>query len=134
MVVLSTNFLTAVNFARFVHDGYRTSTTFTVMNTPIAAGMPIVTWRHFSMAERFFFGIYSLRIIVFGTCNICSCLSGASYMHISTPLKIHPSTSFLVSHRSSQFSTFVSDIGSGLPYFVADGGGKTVFSMEYCPL
>ena len=40
--VLSTNFLTAVDFSRLAHVGSRTSTKFTVMNSPIDAGMPIV--------------------------------------------------------------------------------------------
>ena len=46
---------------------------------------------------------------------------GASSMHIYDPSKIHPSTSFVVSHSPSPFSIFTSDIGNGLPSLANEG-------------
>ena len=46
---------------------------------------------------------------------------GASSMHIYDPSKIHPSTSFVVSHRPSPFSSFTSEIGDGLPSLANEG-------------
>ena len=55
-----------------------------------------------------------------------SWLSGASSVHLSDPSKIHPSTSFIVSHSPSPFYNFPSDIGSGMPSLVTEVSGKNV--------
>ena len=43
--ILPTDYLTAVNFTRFTHDGYRPSTELNGINSPFASGIPIVAWK-----------------------------------------------------------------------------------------
>ena len=113
--ILSTNCLTYVNISRFTQDGSRPSTEFTRVNNPLSSGMPIVVWQNLRITEMIVFKYtLSLRTVDFRCCNIFSCLSGASSIHLSAPSKIHPITSFLVSHRTSLFSNFDSNIGSGI--------------------
>ena len=48
----SADYLTAVDFSRFTHDGYRPSTDFTGTNSPFDSGMPIVAWHNFLIKKR----------------------------------------------------------------------------------
>ena len=99
-LIPSTNCLTAVYFYRFINDGSRPSNSFTVVNIPFDTDMPIFLWRHLTITGRNILKYtLFLRLIIFRDSQILSCLSRASYMHISAPSKIHPSTSFLFSRR-----------------------------------
>ena len=68
-----------------------------------------------------------LQLVDFRDCKIFSCFSGASSMYLSAQSKIKPITSFLFSRRPFPFSNFYSDIMSGLPSFVNNGGRNTVW-------
>ena len=124
----STNSITAVDFTRFTRDGSHPSTKISVMNTSFAAGMPIVAWHNLPVTEMNVLKYtLPLRLIDFRDFNISSYLSSVSSMQISAPLKIHPSTSCIVSYRPFTFSNFDSDIGSSLISFVTDCGGNTMW-------
>ena len=73
-----TDCLTALYFSRFTHAGYLSSTRFTGVNIPFAAGMPIFACRHFPMTKwnvlKF---THPLWLISFRVCKIfhfCSVL------------------------------------------------------------
>ena len=118
--------LAAVDFYRFTHSGYLPNTVCNCVNIPFSSGIPIVVWQQFPMTEQNVLKFTRpLRLIAFSDCNIYSCLSSASSMHLSDLPNIHPITSVLVYHSPLTFSNFPSDIGSGIPYVVTECGGKT---------
>ena len=78
------------------------------------------------MTERNVFKFDIPLWLLFLRLEMFLCLSDANSMHHSIMLKFYPSTSFIVSHRPFPLSKLASDIGSGLPYFVTGGGGKTL--------
>ena len=51
-LITSINFLTAVDFSIFIHDGYHPITEFTGVNSPSVAGMPIFLYWNFPITER----------------------------------------------------------------------------------
>ena len=124
--ITPTDCLTAIDFDRFTHDVSLPSNEFTGMNRPFSAGTPIVAQQDFPMTEpNVLKYTLPLKLIAFRSCNIPPCLSDDSSMNLSSPSKIHPSTSFLVYHSHSPFYKFSSNIGSGMPSFVTSGGGNT---------
>ena len=70
-LIPSKDCLTAVNFARFTHDGSCPRTKFTGFKIPFAAFMPMVAWRHLPITEQIFLKYtLPLRFIAFRACNM----------------------------------------------------------------
>ena len=112
--ILSTNYRTAVNFARCTHDGSRPITEFTDIKNPFASGTPMVVLWHFPMTKRNTLkSTLPLWLIGFRACKIFF-----NSNHRSDPSKIHTRTSFLVSHRPSPLYSCIFDIGFGLSFLL----------------
>ena len=123
----STDCLTEIYLAWFDHGDVITSTERTGANTAFNDGILIFVWHISPWPRKMFWNItVSCRSLPLGL---------TIFFHVYLLLilctfllrkKIHPSTSFFVSHRPSTFSNFNSDIGSGIPYLLTEGDKKTV--------